>query len=132
MGYRIYFGTASGVYTRPVIDVGRVASYSLAGLAAGGTYYVALTAYDTSGNESGYSREITVTVPASDIGGGVPPNGGGSGCGGAGLLAPRAGRVSPLTHLVNAVVLWLPLFIPLRGRALRARAGMEPRLKESV
>ena len=57
VGYKIYYGTASGVYTHSV-DVGNVTTYTLTGLTKGQVYYTAATAYDTSGNESGYSIEF--------------------------------------------------------------------------
>jgi len=57
-GYRIYYGTASGSYTASV-DVGNKTSYTITGLNQGQTYYLALTAYNTSGSESGYSGEVS-------------------------------------------------------------------------
>jgi len=62
-GYKIYYGTASGVYGDP-IDVGNVTGHVMEITPQhGATYYFALTAYDTSGNESGYSDEATCFVP---------------------------------------------------------------------
>ena len=55
-GYKVYYGTASGVYGTPT-DAGNVTTYSLTGLTKGTTYYVAVTAYDTSNNESVKSTE---------------------------------------------------------------------------
>jgi hypothetical protein len=57
-GYKIYYGTASGTYDHS-IDVGKVTTYTLTGLAQGQTYYIAVTAYDTSNNQSGYSNEAS-------------------------------------------------------------------------
>ena len=59
--YRIYFGTSTRVYG-PFITNGIATSYSVAGLDAGTTYYFAVTALDTAGNESGPSDEITVLI----------------------------------------------------------------------
>ena len=71
-GYKIYWGTSSGNYTSSR-DVGDTTSYTLTGLDEGRTYYVAATAYDGSDNESGYSNQISYTVPYSDTDGdGVP------------------------------------------------------------
>jgi type IV pilus assembly protein PilY1 len=72
-GYKIYYGTSSKSYTGSV-DVGNVTSYTLTGLTQGQTYYIAVTDYNTSGNESGYSSEVSgaateTTLPAS----GTPP-----------------------------------------------------------
>lgn len=60
-GYRIYYGTFSGSYTIP-IDAGNVTTYTFTGLSTG-TYYFAVTAYDTSGNEGAYSIEVNRSIP---------------------------------------------------------------------
>jgi uncharacterized protein YqjF (DUF2071 family) len=57
-GYKVYYGVASGVYTNSV-DVGNVTTNRVTGLAQGVTYYFAITAYNTSGQESDYSAEIS-------------------------------------------------------------------------
>lgn len=67
-GYKVYCGNSSGSYPY-VYDAGNSTSTTLTGMTDGGDYYFAVTAYDTSGNESGYSQEIHVLVPA-DAGGG--------------------------------------------------------------
>jgi len=54
-GYRIYYGNSSRNYDY-VFDVGDVTEYQL-GLSFEDTYYFAVTAYDTSGNESDFSAE---------------------------------------------------------------------------
>jgi hypothetical protein len=56
-GYKLYYGTTSGNYTTS-IDVGNVTTFVTPNLTWGVVYYFSLTAYDTSGNESGYSNEI--------------------------------------------------------------------------
>ena len=62
-GYKVYQGTASGQYGTPV-DVGNVTGHVMEITPQyGATYYFALTAYDTSGNESGYSDEASCFVP---------------------------------------------------------------------
>ena len=62
-GYKLYHGTASGQYSEPV-DVGNVTGHVMEITPEhGATYYFALTAYDTSGNESGYSDEASCFVP---------------------------------------------------------------------
>jgi len=62
-GYKLYHGTASGQYGEPV-DVGNVTGHVMEITPEyGATYYFALTAYDTSGNESGYSAEATCFIP---------------------------------------------------------------------
>jgi len=64
-GYRIHYGTASSSYTVH-LDVHNVTTYTVTGLTAGQTYYFAASAYNTSGNESGYSNPVSYTVPASN------------------------------------------------------------------
>jgi fibronectin type 3 domain-containing protein len=61
-GYKVHYGTASGSYTVHT-DVHNVTTYTVTGLTAGQTYYFAATAYDTSGNESGYSNPVSYAVP---------------------------------------------------------------------
>lgn len=69
-GYKLYYGTASGVYGLPV-DVGKVTSYSVTvNPKVTTTYYVTLTAYDMSGNESPKSDEASITVTVADT---TPP-----------------------------------------------------------
>ncbi|MCU0602890.1 MAG: fibronectin type III domain-containing protein, partial [Desulfobacterales bacterium] len=67
-GYRIHHGTASGSYSVH-IDVNKVTTYTLTGLTAGQTYYFAATAYDASGNESGYSNSVSYAVPGAAVNG---------------------------------------------------------------
>ncbi|HNS54651.1 MAG TPA: fibronectin type III domain-containing protein [Syntrophales bacterium] len=84
-GYRLYYGTSSRYYTNSV-DVSNSTRCTISALVEGVTYYMAVTAYDTSGNQSGYSNEIVYTVPAgtspspSPDGGTVSGGGGGGGC----------------------------------------------------
>jgi hypothetical protein len=50
----------SGNYTE-VKDVGNVITYKVEGLQPG-TYYFAVTAYENSRNESGYSNEVSKII----------------------------------------------------------------------
>jgi uncharacterized repeat protein (TIGR02543 family) len=64
-GYRLYFGSAPGIYQQPYgqgISVGNVTTYTLMGLGSG-TYYFAVTAVDSLGKESAYSNEAFKTIP---------------------------------------------------------------------
>lgn len=70
-GYRVYWGTASRVYTndpRPTVPVSSDPVYTVTGLTPGVKYYFAVTAYSTTGLESGYSNEVSATLP-------LPPTG---------------------------------------------------------
>lgn len=59
-GYKVYYGSAHREYN-PAIDVGNQTGYIFTAMPAG-LYYVTVTAYDTSGNESEYSYELAVLV----------------------------------------------------------------------
>ena len=61
-GYKIYYGTQPHNY-QDVLDVRKVTSFRIDNLTAGPTYYFAVTAYDLSGNESGFSAEVSATIP---------------------------------------------------------------------
>ena len=47
-------------------------SYSVASLTPGVTYYFRTTAVDVSGNESGYSEVMAITIGTGEEGGGTP------------------------------------------------------------
>jgi hypothetical protein len=64
-GYRLYCGQQSREYTA-VLETGMDTTFTVAGLAEGTTYYFALKAHDTWGNESNFSEEISHTVQESD------------------------------------------------------------------
>jgi Malectin domain len=61
-GYKLYAGTASGSYDQ-TIDVGNATTFTLNTLTNGVTYYFVVTNYDGSGNESGYSNEVSKAFP---------------------------------------------------------------------
>ncbi len=63
-GYKIYSGTSSGSYD-DALDVGNKTSFIINNLVIGTTYFFAVTAYDSSGNESNFSEEVSFT-PAAD------------------------------------------------------------------
>lgn len=60
-GYRIHYGTASGVYTQ-TLELGNITSAVVFNLAVGTTYYFTVTAYDTLSRESLPSNEVSYTV----------------------------------------------------------------------
>ena len=95
-GYRLYVGTASGQYGEPV-DVGNVTGHVMEITPEhGATYYFALTAYDTSGNESGYSAEATCFIPD-----GVKPE-----------------KPTGLRAIIQAIVSWFKGLIGLRAEVV--------------
>lgn len=55
VGYKIYYGLASGVYNN-TISVGNSTNVTITGLIAGTTYYFAATAVDALGVESPFSN----------------------------------------------------------------------------
>jgi hypothetical protein len=59
-GYKVYWGTQSGNYTNNQ-DAGNVATYYVNDISNTGTTYFAVTAYDTSNNESDRSAEVKKT-----------------------------------------------------------------------
>jgi hypothetical protein len=63
-GYKVYVGLSSRNYGEPIV-IGNQTTYTVTGLSEGTTYYFAVTAYDLSGNESGFSNEVSTTVGES-------------------------------------------------------------------
>jgi hypothetical protein len=61
-GYKLYVGTASGVYGAPT-TLGLVTTTTVPNLMSGTTYYFTLTAFNTSGQESLKSAELSYKVP---------------------------------------------------------------------
>jgi chitodextrinase len=65
-GYRVYYGIASGTYSQAAgagINVGNVTTFTVNGLTSGTRYFFAVTAYDGSNNESGFSNEVFKDIP---------------------------------------------------------------------
>jgi hypothetical protein len=63
-GYKIYVGTASGTYSFPGSPflTGKVTSYAVSDLPKGQTYCFAISAYDSAGNESVLSAEVSKSL----------------------------------------------------------------------
>lgn len=69
-GYKLYQSATSGTYDpASAIDVGNVTTHVLTDV-ADGTWFWAATAYDTNGNQSAYSNEVSLTIDT--IGPGAP------------------------------------------------------------
>ena len=65
VGYRIYYGTASGAYGQAYgsgIAAGSTTNFTVNSLQSGRTYYFAVTAIDGAGNESAYSNEVAKAI----------------------------------------------------------------------
>ena len=75
-GYNVYYGNSSRDYD-VTLGVGNWTSVTIADLVDNETYYFAVTAYNTDGDESGYSSEtcINCSSPSS-----TASSGGGGGC----------------------------------------------------
>jgi len=58
-GYKVHRGSSPGVYST-IVDVGIALTYQVT--LGSGTYYFAVTAYDTSNNQSAFSNEVSTTV----------------------------------------------------------------------
>jgi hypothetical protein len=63
-GYKLYIGTASGIYNfaGSPFSINIATSYIASNLPKGQTYFFALSAVDTAGNESVLSNEISKSV----------------------------------------------------------------------
>lgn len=65
-GYKIYYGTSTGVYIGTPVDVAGEAAdayaHTLKGLSCSQKYFFSITAYDTTGAESDYSSEVSKTL----------------------------------------------------------------------
>jgi hypothetical protein len=63
-GYKIYVGTAPGLYSyagSPIV-IGRANSYVVSGLPLNQTYYFAISAFNYSGGESRLSGEVSKSI----------------------------------------------------------------------
>ena len=72
-GYKVYWGRSSGKYENtPVPTVAPSANPTFTTPALpNGTWYFAVTAYNTTGMESGYSNEVSTTIATAP----APPKG---------------------------------------------------------
>jgi hypothetical protein len=61
VGYDIYFGGLSGIYTNE-ISIGNVTNVSVPGLLGGSTYYFVVTAVNSLGIQSSFSSQVSYTL----------------------------------------------------------------------
>src|SRR6266568_1286430 len=64
-GYTLYYGSHSGQY-QTVVPVGLTTTYTVEHVSPGQTYYFAVKAHDSTGTESAFSNEISVTLQATN------------------------------------------------------------------
>ncbi len=65
-GYRIYYGTCSGIYTSR-IDAGKVTNLKISDLNRGQTYYFTATTYDHDGYESSFLDEAVYDPSSNNV-----------------------------------------------------------------
>lgn len=70
-GYRLYYGTHSGVYPQ-VAELGLNTAVFVGSLRPGNTYYFVVTAYDFQARESSASNEVSFSTAEITIAGSVP------------------------------------------------------------
>jgi len=101
-GYKIHYGTSSGSY-QSVIDTGNTTTYTFSSLQSGLTYYFVVAVYDPSGNESGYSNEVSYTVTAQACTTSISPTSQSMGsAGGTGVVNVSAASGCSWTAVSNA------------------------------
>lgn len=94
-GYKIYQSTISGQYGAPVATLGKVTATTLVlpQLTVDTTYFFAITAYDSAGNESGKSNEVSKLIA------GLPPA----------LPAPGTPVLTVAAQSTELLVAWIPV-----------------------
>jgi len=63
-GYKVYVGTTSGTYNYAgsPFSAGKVTTYTISNLPIGQTYFFAISAFDTAGNNSALSPELNKSI----------------------------------------------------------------------
>jgi hypothetical protein len=64
-GYKMHYGNYRGQY-QYTVNVGNSTSCIISGLTEGTTYYFAVTAYNTTQQESDYSNEVSYRIPTNE------------------------------------------------------------------
>ena len=78
-GYNVYYGNSTKDYD-VTLDVGNWTRVKIADLEDDETYYFAVTAYNTDGNESDYSNEACMNCESPSTTASSGGDGGGGGC----------------------------------------------------
>ena len=65
-GYFLYYGSAAGDYDAK-IDAGNSTSFTVSGLLEGATYHFAATSYNAARTESGFSNDVSATMPYATL-----------------------------------------------------------------
>jgi hypothetical protein len=66
-GYRVHYGIASGVYTATVEVDRNTTTCTVVNLASGQTYYFAASAFNSAGESSGYSNEVSAAIESPNL-----------------------------------------------------------------
>jgi hypothetical protein len=98
-GYGVYFKLGAsgppydlfGYVTLQELNDPNNPAFAVTGLAKGSSYYFAVTAYDTAGNESGYSTPVCAQIGDQILPCTSPPSSGGSSGGSAGASGGSGG-----------------------------------------
>ena len=61
-GYRVYYGTSQGKYTKNVDIADRTTMQATLSNLTTGTYYIVMTTYDVDGRESVFSQVVTKSI----------------------------------------------------------------------
>lgn len=138
-GYKVYFGTTSKVYGSSIdigLSAGNPPTYTINNLGTG-TYFFAVTAYDSTGIESSFSNESSKTFAA--IGGSAPPPSSNNltsqqttTAGGCGMVSPKDRKTSNPGQAADMLVIIALLIVALFGKALRKGGVKLPHLSSRI
>ena len=112
-------GTGSGTYGAPLTTLPKTTtSYTATGLQTGTTYFFVITAYDSSGNESTFSTEVSKSIFSSEF-----------------LQGKKCGRARTLrtftrsgNHPLHTTAFPISASPPYSVTNLKPTAGLTPRL----
>ncbi len=113
-GYKIYWGTSSGSYTQNV-NAGNVTQYTVSGVTA--PLYFVVTAYDSAGDESPYSNQVswTTTSPSSACTYTISPTSQSFGSGGGSGSVSVVANGSSCSWTVSGMPSWIAVLSGNKG-----------------